>query len=262
MMPRPVDLPADAEARRAIAEALDDTLVVEAAAGTGKTTELVTRIVRTVATGRATMDEIVAVTFTEKAAGELKLRLREALEIERACGTDAARSATDDDHPGRLADRRAIEAERGRLEEALKTLEEAHVNTIHGFCAELLRERPVEARVDPLFAVLTDAQAAALYERAFNGWLQDALADPPEGVRRALRRTSGAWFGGLDAGPIDRLRAAGWTVASWLVAHAQAYHLSQVRYAGFSWKAANGSMGWQRESKPTSTSGKTGIVAG
>jgi hypothetical protein len=56
--------------------------------------------------------------------------------------------------------------------------------------------------------------------------------------------------------------AAGWTVASWLVAHAQAYHLSQLRYAGFSWKAANGTMGWQRESNPTSPSGKTGIVAG
>ena len=57
-------------------------------------------------------------------------------------------------------------------------------------------------------------------------------------------------------------RAAGWTVASWLVAHAQAYHLSQIRYAGFSWKAANGTMGWQRESNPTSPSGKNGIVAG
>lgn len=56
--------------------------------------------------------------------------------------------------------------------------------------------------------------------------------------------------------------AAGWTVASWLVAHAQVYHLSQLRYAGFSWKAANGTMGWQRESNPTSSSGKTGIVAG
>jgi hypothetical protein len=56
--------------------------------------------------------------------------------------------------------------------------------------------------------------------------------------------------------------AAGWTVAGWLVAHAQAFHLSQVRYAGFSWKAASGSMGWQRQSNPTSPSGKTGIVAG
>ena len=56
--------------------------------------------------------------------------------------------------------------------------------------------------------------------------------------------------------------AAGWTVAGWLVAHAQAFHLSQLRYAGFSWKAANGTMGWQRESNPTSSSGKNGIVAG
>jgi hypothetical protein len=57
-------------------------------------------------------------------------------------------------------------------------------------------------------------------------------------------------------------RAAAWTVASWLVAHAETYHLSEVRYAGFTWKATNGTMGWQRESNPTSTSGKNGIVAG
>ena len=57
-------------------------------------------------------------------------------------------------------------------------------------------------------------------------------------------------------------RAAAWTVASWLVAHAEAYHLTEVRYAGFSWKAANGTMGWQRDSNPTSPSGKSGIVAG
>jgi uncharacterized repeat protein (TIGR03847 family) len=42
---------------------------------------------------------------------------------------------------------------RRNLDKALTSLEEAHVNTIHGFCAELLRERPVEARVDPLFRV-------------------------------------------------------------------------------------------------------------
>src|SRR5439155_25445484 len=124
----------DADARQAIKDDLDTTLVVEAAAGTGKTTELVNRILRVLATGRARMVEIVAVTFTEKAAGELKLRLREALEQERA---DASN-----------------EKVRERLDLALETLEEAHVNTIHGFCAELLRERPVEARVDPLFSVL------------------------------------------------------------------------------------------------------------
>src|SRR3954466_930511 len=74
----------DAAARRAIIDDLDDTLVIEAAAGTGKTTELVNRILRVLETGRATMTQIVAVTFTEKAAGELKLRLRERLEQERA----------------------------------------------------------------------------------------------------------------------------------------------------------------------------------
>src|SRR5438876_12133104 len=104
---------ADADARRAIAEALDDTLVVEAAAGTGKTTELVTRILRVLSTGRARMVEIVAVTFTEKAAGELKLRLREALERER----ERAASA---DGPGV-----GSTDVRRRLDQALESLEEA-----------------------------------------------------------------------------------------------------------------------------------------
>ncbi len=183
--------PGDGLARKAIANDLDDTLIVEAAAGTGKTTELVNRILRVIETGRAKMIEIVAVTFTEKAAGELKLRLREELERARA----------------KTADPAVCDA----LEEALKTLEEAHVNTIHGFCAELLRERPVEARVDPLFTVLTEPQADRLYGRAFRAWLQEALKNPPEGLRRALRRTSAPSFGGGgdSGGPIDRLRGAG-----------------------------------------------------
>jgi hypothetical protein len=44
---------------------------------------------------------------------------------------------------------------------------------------------------------------------------------------------------------------AAWTVVSWLVAHAQDYGLREVRYAGYDWKAADGSMGWQRESAPS-----------
>ncbi|PYR75172.1 MAG: hypothetical protein DMF86_16040 [Acidobacteria bacterium] len=86
----------DQPARDAIATHLDETLVVEAAAGTGKTTELVNRILRILATGRASVGQLVAVTFTEKAAGELKLRLREALERERGRAKDAvAREALD-----------------------------------------------------------------------------------------------------------------------------------------------------------------------
>ena len=62
---------ADAEARRKIAQDLDETLFVEAAAGTGKTTELVNRMVALVGSGRGELERMVAVTFTEAAAGEL-----------------------------------------------------------------------------------------------------------------------------------------------------------------------------------------------
>src|SRR4030095_8959803 len=77
--------------RAQIAKALDDTLIVEAAAGTGKTTELVRRIVRVIETGRADVTGIVAVTFTEKAAGELKLPLCE--DLQEARGNSASESA-------------------------------------------------------------------------------------------------------------------------------------------------------------------------
>ncbi|HEY3886874.1 MAG TPA: UvrD-helicase domain-containing protein, partial [Vicinamibacterales bacterium] len=186
----------DAAARNAIATLFDDTLVVEAAAGTGKTTALVNRIVRIVASGRAKVDEIAAVTFTEKAAGELKLRLREALDAERGAA--------------------ATDGERDALNEALRKLEEAHVNTIHGFCAELLRERPVEARVDPLFVVLTETQAERLFEQAFGTWIQQELHDPRPGVRRGLRRSVWQGRGGTrEDTAVDRLRRAASELAGW-----------------------------------------------
>jgi ATP-dependent helicase/nuclease subunit A len=181
----------DAEARESIRTALDDTFAVEAAAGTGKTSVLVDRIVNILAQGRTTVDRIVAVTFTEKAAGELKLRLRACLETERS----RTPSASVHRH----------------LDAALANLEQAHVSTIHGFCADLLRERPVEARLDPQFTTLTESQAERLYGEVFRDWLQRQLEQPPEGVRRALRRSS------FDAenGPVKRLERAGWTLVEW-----------------------------------------------
>ena len=192
-MTRPI---ADLADRRLIADALDQTLVVEAAAGTGKTTELVKRIVRLVTTGRAAIDQVVAVTFSEKAAGELKLRLRE--ELERA----------------RLS---ADGPEGAYLERAVQRFEEAHVSTIHGFCADLLRERPVEARIDPSFAVLTEGQASRLFEEAFGDWIQRELDDPCEGVRRSLRRVSFRRSGQDqdDDAPIARLKRAGRDLLEW-----------------------------------------------
>ena len=183
----PPPLP-DAGARARIREDLDATLVVEAAAGTGKTTALVSRIVALVRSGRATLHGIVAVTYTDKAAGEMKLRVR--TEIERA------RSDL-----GALAEGAADE--RARLDRALAELELAQIGTIHSFCGDLLRERPVEAAVDPAFEIVAGDAQSGLYEQAFDRWFQRALAQPPEAVRRILRRTD--W-----EGPRALLRDAGW----------------------------------------------------
>ena len=154
--------------RDAIRDDLDTTLIVEAAAGTGKTTALVSRVVSTLAAGRVRIDEVVAVTFTEKAAGELKLRLREDLERAYAMAGDVPT--------------------RERLAEALAHLEEASIGTIHGFCADLLRERPLEADVDPRFEVLMEPASMQLLDQAFDMWLRASLETPGEGLRRILRR--------------------------------------------------------------------------
>ena len=175
---------ADASARERIRNDLDATLVVEAAAGTGKTTELVARIVALVRTGRTTLDRILSVTFTDLAAGEMKLRLRSELEEARATSS--------------------VE-ERDRLTAALERLEAAPIGTIHSFCADLLRERPVEARVDPVFEVAAGEEQERLFDQAFDGWFQRVIASPPEGVRRLLRRKVRPG----DTPPRELLRQAG-----------------------------------------------------
>jgi len=174
---------ADAEARRRILTDFGTTLFVEAAAGTGKTTALVGRIVALICEGISTLDRVVAVTFTEKAAGEMKLRLR--AEIERA------RNAQD------------VTPERSaRLAKALSQLELARIGTIHGFCGDLLRERPVEAGIDPLFEVAAEDQAADLMDRAFDassGIAPDSQLRLPQlarvraASRQRPRRRSTAW---------------------------------------------------------------------
>jgi ATP-dependent helicase/nuclease subunit A len=180
----------DHAARQRIAEDLDSTLVVEAAAGTGKTTALVGRIVAVVAQGhrQATLGKIIAVTFTQKAAGEMKLRLRQALE-------DARGEAP------------AGSAEHARLEHALSELEVARIATIHEVCADLLREHPVAAGVDPLFEVAADDDSSALLTAAFDGWFPQTLRNPPEGIRRLLRRRSRRRE---QMPPRELLRSAAW----------------------------------------------------
>ncbi|MFY9573342.1 MAG: UvrD-helicase domain-containing protein [Blastocatellia bacterium] len=159
----------DQAARDRIQNDLETTLVVEAAAGTGKTSALVGRIVAGIKTGRLRLNQIVAVTFTDAAAGELKLRLRDAIEQcrqDKNCPPQAHRLLT----------------------ESLGELEESRIGTIHSFCSDLLRERPVEARIDPLFEVAPEDTARPLFELAFDRWFEQQLADPGEAVRRILRR--------------------------------------------------------------------------
>lgn len=185
-------LSSDAEARRRIRESLDESLIVEASAGTGKTTELVNRIVAVLREGKARIDEIAAVTFTNKAAGELKLRLRQALDKERQQSQHG----------------------RAQLEEALEHLEEASIGTIHAFCAQILRERPVEAGVDPAFEELNEQEANRLFQQSFRAWLERQLGESSPGLKRAFARL--AWRDSWDdSPPVEQLQFAGRKLIEW-----------------------------------------------
>ena len=189
---------ADEAARRRIREALDESQLVEAAAGTGKTTVLVERLVAILEQGLGTVDGLAAVTFTRKAAGELKLRLREELDKRllelRAAGATGERT--------------------DNLEAAISRLEEASIGTIHSLCAEILRERPVEAGVDPGFGELAEDEAPRLFDRAFRRWIEEQLESMPPGLRRELARlTVGPWSPRRP--PLDQLRDTAWRLVEW-----------------------------------------------
>jgi ATP-dependent helicase/nuclease subunit A len=143
----------DAGARRRIHEDLDTNLLVEAGAGSGKTTELVNRMVALVATGAATVDEIAAVTFTRKAAAELRERFQ--ARLERDIRSDG------------VADDVA-----GRLRQALEDIDRAFLGTIHAFCARLLREHPLEVGLDPAFQELKAEERTGFYLRFWEGYLE------------------------------------------------------------------------------------------
>lgn len=167
--------------------------VVEASAGTGKTTALVNRIVDAIAEGTP-VETIVAVTFTHAAAGNMKLRVRQELERQ---------GATTSDQPSRE-----------RLANAARSLDRAFIGTIHAFCAQLLRRRPVEAGVDPVFQELAQPDAMRVFSGVFRAWIEKRLASPSPALTRALARL--AWREERDgASPLDALRAAAWSLAEW-----------------------------------------------
>ena len=189
----------DAAARQRIESSLEESLLVEAAAGTGKTTVLVRRLVAVLERGLTDVERIVAVTFTRKAAGELKLRLRQELDLARQRTRDPAAQEN--------------------LERAVARLEEAHVGTIHSFCAEILRDRPVEAGIDPAFRELDEDEAGApLRPRLPDLDRAPARRDAPgprAGPGKARRRRPASARQARRSSPLDRLREAGRSLVDW-----------------------------------------------
>jgi ATP-dependent exoDNAse (exonuclease V) beta subunit len=154
----------DEKTRAEIRSLLNRTLFVEAGAGTGKTRALVEQIVTLVLDGKP-IERIVAITFTEKAAGELKDRVRGALEEARA---------------GHAGQAEAIDA-------ALRSLDRAQISTIHAFGLALLRNFAAESGIDPAFSMQDEVLAERRLQERWRGYLE-ALSDPTAtaAVDRAL----------------------------------------------------------------------------
>lgn len=149
----------DQAARDLILTALDINMLVEAGAGSGKTTSLVGRMLNLV--GRGTpVDRIAAITFTRKAANELRERFQIGLEKRVADAEDPA--------------------ERERFVLALEQLDRAFIGTIHSFCGRLLRERPLEAGLDPEFQEVADEDWKTLMHEFWQRWIERSsrLEDP------------------------------------------------------------------------------------
>src|SRR5439155_22902158 len=112
------------------------------------------------------VDDIAVMTFTDAAAAELAARVREGLETARSRSTDAA--------------------ERERLEAALLGLYRAQIETIHAFATNVLRERPVEAGLDPRFTVLDPLGARQRFDEAWREWVDETLASEVPAISNAI----------------------------------------------------------------------------
>ena len=160
----------DEAARRRVRDDLDATLFVEAGAGSGKTTTLVDRVLALVA-GGVPMGEIAAITFTEKAAAELRDRIRQGLEW--LLGDPAADVAT------RQIELRAALAEpaagelAARCTEALAELDGAAISTLHSFAQRILSEHPIEAGLPPGVEILDEISSDIEFDDRWERFLLD-----------------------------------------------------------------------------------------
>jgi ATP-dependent helicase/nuclease subunit A len=151
---------------------------VSAGAGTGKTKVIVERFVRAVCERGLPIDSILVITYTERAAGELRARIRARL------------------------------AESGRLDLA-RELDGAWVSTIHGFCHRLLKAHPFAAGVDPGFRVLDESQGRVLRSEAFQRALAEFCRDGQPDRLRLLATYGGTGLRRMVTDVYETLRAAG-----------------------------------------------------
>ncbi|MDQ1510639.1 MAG: CRISPR-associated exonuclease Cas4, partial [Actinomycetota bacterium] len=153
----------DLDARHAVRTRLDETLFVEAGAGTGKTDVLVDRIVALVtadgAGGPIAMRAVAAITFTEKAAAELRDRVRRRLE-ERAHGAEP---------DSELRERCVV---------ALEELDAAAICTLHAFAQRILTAFPVEAGLPPRIEVHDEVSSLLTFDARWRRTRDDLLDDP------------------------------------------------------------------------------------
>jgi len=215
---RPAPLPSDDAARRRAVTEFERSLVVVAGAGTGKTALLVERALNLIAGAGIPIERLATMTFTEKAAADLRARLARALdELHDLARHDAPPGPPTDTEARRsyawLRGERAIAAEAiaRRALDALLDLDLAPVSTLHSFCSDVLRRHPREAGVDPAFRVDEGPTFQALFVEEWNAFLADELgrnARRPATWRRAL---------GV-AGALEVVRALGGALASFRLA--------------------------------------------
>jgi len=163
------------EQTRAIEE--PGVVFVSAGAGTGKTTVIVERFCRAVCERGLDVDSILVITYTERAAGELRGRIR----------------------------RRLVELGRHEL---ARDLDAAWISTIHGFCHRLLRAYPFAAGIDPRFRVLDDSQGRVLRGEAFRDALEEFCGDDPARLR-LLAAYGGRRLRRMLTGVHETLRSSG-----------------------------------------------------
>ena len=152
---------------------------VVAGPGSGKTTVLVERFRRLIEDHRFDVREILAITFTEKAAANMKAKLAE-------------KFAHD---PLRLRD-----------------LESAWVSTIHGFCARLLKENAIAAGIDPRFSVLDARESDDMQAECLNAALDELVAERREAALELIGILQTPWIQGDLKSSYDGMRSAGKTV--------------------------------------------------